>query len=401
MRKSGAKAFWLSFFLTLAILLPLLGGLIFYSGWKWGQARQAEKSQSGVPLGGPGAETDLTVLVTVAAEQPGFVLVRLDAQNGVLHLCPVPAESVLLAPGGTMLLADSYSSAGPARAAALLAATLNIRIDKYLAVTPDTLGKLWGQLEPPRVNLTGLLDQEALAALGLEADPVLSLPPAEANAFITGLGLPPARAARVRAAVWDAALRQQLDNLADTIPAGLRKQSGSLLTDLTAADFYTLENTFRWLAKKQAEVQAEPVAGRYDQQAQRYEFGEDSIAFAKLRFVPATGETAEKPLYATPAPVSDPLGEGQQTASPSPQPTAAAGGGSAAPESQGSPQPTADARQTGGVPVPSAPGAGGMGQPSPAASPTPVGGTPEEHPAAPPPPPPLPPRGPAPAGSLE
>ena len=28
MRKSGAKAFWLSFFLTLAILLPLLGGLI-------------------------------------------------------------------------------------------------------------------------------------------------------------------------------------------------------------------------------------------------------------------------------------------------------------------------------------------------------------------------------------
>ena len=102
MRKSGAKAFWLSFFLTLAILLPLLGGLIFYSGWQGGQARQAEKSQSGVPLGGPGAETDLTVLVTVAAEQPGFVLVRLDAQNGVLHLCPVPAESVPLAPGGTM-----------------------------------------------------------------------------------------------------------------------------------------------------------------------------------------------------------------------------------------------------------------------------------------------------------
>lgn len=400
MRKSGAKAFWLSFFLTLAILLPLLGGLIFYSGWQGGGARQAEKSQSGVPLGGPGAESDLTVLITVAAEQPGFVLVRLDAQNAVLHLCPVPAESVLLAPGGTVLLADSYSSAGPARAAALLAATLNIRIDKYLAVTPDTLGKLWGQLEPPRVNLTGLLDQETLAALGLEADPVLSLPPAEASAFIAGLGLPPARAARVRAAVWDAALRQQLDNLAGTIPAGLRKQSGSLLTDLTAADFYTLENTFRWLAKKQAEVQAEPVAGRYDQQAQRYEFGEDSIAFAKLRFVPAAGETAEKPLYATPAPVSDPL-EGQQGATPAPEPTPAAGEGSAAPESQGSPQPTADARQTGGAPLPSAPPPVGGGQPTPAASPTPEGGTEEEEPGAPTATPALPPQAAAPAGSLE
>lgn len=398
MRKSGAKAFWLSFFLTLAILLPLLGGLIFYSGWQGGQARQAEKSQSGVPLGGPGAETDLTVLVTVAAEQPGFVLVRLDAQNGVLHLCPVPAESVLLAPGGTVLLADSYSSAGPARAAALLAATLNIRIDKYLAVTPDTLGKLWGQLEPPRVNLTGLLDQEALAALGLEADPVLSLPPAEANAFITGLGLPPARAARVRAAVWDAALRQQLDNLADTIPAGLRKQSGSLLTDLTAADFYTLENTFRWLAKKQAEVQAEPVAGRYDQQVQRYEFGEDSIAFAKLRFVPATGETAEKPLYATPQPVTDPLGEGPQEVPPSPAP-AAAGSGTPAPQTP-LPSPAPDAQTAGGAapPTASVPPAG-TASPQPTASPLPPTGTGRQD--VPAPSLSLPPAPAAPAGSLE
>ena len=77
------------------------------------------------------------------------------------------------------------------------------------------------------MNLTGLLDQEALAALGLEADPVLSLAPAEASAFIAGLELPPARTARIRAAVWDAALRQQLDNLADTIPAGCASRAAA------------------------------------------------------------------------------------------------------------------------------------------------------------------------------
>lgn len=386
MRKSGGRAFWLSFFLTLAILLPLLGGLIFYSGWHGSRAQQAEKSQSGVPLGGAGSESDVTVLVTVAAEQPGFVLLRLDAVNAVLHLCPVPAESVLLAPGGTVLLADSYSSAGPARAAALLAATLNIRIDKYLAVTPDTLGKIWGQLEPPRVNLTGLLDQEGLAGLGLEADPVLSLPPGEASAFLGGLGLPPARTARLRAAVWDAALRQQLDDLADTLPAGLRKNSGSLLTDLTAADFYTLENTFRWLAKKQAEVQAEPVPGRYDQQAQRYEFGEDSIAFAKLRFVPSSGEAASRAAYATPQPVSDPLNAGSD-------------GGGAAAQPGGTPAPTAS-----GAPSPEpTPGAAGTPGPEPTPGAQQAGGTAAETPAppSPSPSPSRPPQPAAPAGSLE
>lgn len=34
MRKSGPRAFWISFFLTLAILMPLLGAFVFYSAWQ-------------------------------------------------------------------------------------------------------------------------------------------------------------------------------------------------------------------------------------------------------------------------------------------------------------------------------------------------------------------------------
>lgn len=34
MRRSGPRAFWLSFFLTLAILMPLLGAFVFYSAWQ-------------------------------------------------------------------------------------------------------------------------------------------------------------------------------------------------------------------------------------------------------------------------------------------------------------------------------------------------------------------------------
>ena len=55
MRKSGAKAFLALVFLTLAILLPLLGGLIFYSGWQGGPGTAGrEKPEQGCPWAGPG-----------------------------------------------------------------------------------------------------------------------------------------------------------------------------------------------------------------------------------------------------------------------------------------------------------------------------------------------------------
>ena len=157
MRRSGPRAFWLSFFLTLAILMPLLGAFVFYSAWQERASEPAARSQSGVPVQRPTSANDLTVLVAVAAEEPAFLLVRLNAIDAAVTLCPVPAESVLLGPGGTVLLADSYASAGPARAAQLLGGTLNISIDRYLAITPGSLGQVWGDLEDPRVNLTGLL----------------------------------------------------------------------------------------------------------------------------------------------------------------------------------------------------------------------------------------------------
>ena len=123
MRKSGPRAFWISFFLTLAILMPLLGAFVFYSAWQERESAPAAGSQSGVPVQRPTAANDRTVLVAVAAERPAFVLLRLNALEPAVTVCVVPAESVLLGPGGTVLLADSYTSAGPARAAQLLGCT--------------------------------------------------------------------------------------------------------------------------------------------------------------------------------------------------------------------------------------------------------------------------------------
>lgn len=288
MKHTGIKAFGLSFILTVAIALPLFGSFVLYANWQGKQqAETAQKEQSGVPIGTASKENDITVLVTVTGEAPAFILLRFNAVENKVDICPVPAESVLLAPSGTTLLATSYKSAGPARAAALLGQTLNIAIDRYLAITPETIAKVWGKLEPPRVNMTGLLEQSELAQLGLSGDPVLSVNPGEATAFLQQRGLAPIRLARLRAAVWETALRQQLKALATSLPAALRKNNGSLLTDFSVPDFYTLEDTLAFLARAEVDFSAEPIPGRYDTANGRYEFGEDSIALAKRVFVPA------------------------------------------------------------------------------------------------------------------
>ena len=63
MRRSVPRAFWLSFFLTLAILMPLLGAFVFYSAWQERASEPAARSQSGVTVQRPTSANDLTVLV--------------------------------------------------------------------------------------------------------------------------------------------------------------------------------------------------------------------------------------------------------------------------------------------------------------------------------------------------
>lgn len=337
--QNGPKAFWLSFFLTLAILLPLLGGFVLYSLWQRSTAAPAQIAQSGVPVGSPTQENDHTLFVAVAAEQPGFVLLRLDGVNNVIRICPVPAASVVSAPGGPILLRDSYTSAGPGRAAELLSQTLNIQIDRYLAITPSSLGIAWNGMEPPRVNLTGLLEPQELAALGLGEDPVVSLAPETASEFLAkleGEGVPPARLERIRGAVWDAALRQQLPGLSTTLIEGLRKASSTLLSDLTLTDLYDMQGTLEWLARQQAQVEVQVVPGRWEGE-ERCAFTEDSVAFA-LSWFRQREQATEAPALATPRPSAAPGASPSPQGGPSPSPA-----GSPAPSASPTPPPVSGA----------------------------------------------------------
>ena len=285
-KKPGAPGlFFISMFLTLALLMPLLGCLVVYSGWQGRvQAKAAEKLEKGIPIDVPAPNTDITLLVAVEQEKPTFILLRFHAPQAKLQISALPGESVLRGPNGPVSLEESYRAAGPGRAAQLISETLEITIDRYMAITPESISRVWGELEPPRINLSGLLSRQELGAIGLQNDPVITLHPKDAPAFIEGFRPGPARRARLEGAVWDAALRQRLAQLPKALPDGLRRESRRLLTDFSATDLFTLQKSLEWLTKQQTRVEAEPVPGHYDSFTGRFEFDTTSLAFMKERF---------------------------------------------------------------------------------------------------------------------
>lgn len=258
MRASGGRIFWASFFLTLAVIGPLLGLFAFWGVQQNRRAVQTQQAQSGVPIQRPGS---LSLLLAVADERPAFVLVRLDGAAPAFRLIVVPGESVVLdGQGHPITLAESYAAAGPARAGSLLAATLGIQLDRYLAATPAVWGQSFSGLEQARVNLSPLLDEAARRALGVAA--VAQLDAGEAASLLQGTALTGPALGRLRTAVWQAFALQCQGSLAESVPQGLRRCSGDLLTDLTALDLEELGRVLAQLADASCSPQADLLPRR-------------------------------------------------------------------------------------------------------------------------------------------
>ena len=93
--RSRGTLFWGSLFLTLLLLLPIIGVVQFLSAQRARQerVRQANAAASSVTVE-PGAQLTATVLVVVQQEDPGFVLGRLDAPAAALTRRFVPRASI-------------------------------------------------------------------------------------------------------------------------------------------------------------------------------------------------------------------------------------------------------------------------------------------------------------------
>ena len=287
MRSGGWKPFWAALFASLLVLVPLVGGTVLLSRQQLRtQLRQAARSESGVPIQLPKTTDQLTVLLCVSGEQPGFVLAYLNASQNCVHLLSVPAVLTVPFAEEETSLARCYSAAGPARCREALAQVLALpEGTRYLAFSPDVLERIASRYGPVRIGFSGALTEDELARYG-RSRAVQGISAGDAHAFLCQLqadtALSPQRTAAARAAAWDAFFRQELELLPAALPDALRAHSSSLLTDLTAQDLLILDDTLEFLADRSAAIHTEALPGEWDGEC--YTLTDDSHAAVQTLF---------------------------------------------------------------------------------------------------------------------
>ncbi len=287
-KSEGWRSFWLAFFLTLLVMLPGMV-IIWAKGGPETDPTPVAERKSGIPIRLPDERHQTTILAVVTGEEPAFMLVRLDAVEGRFALGAIPAQSVVRSGTGSQTLAECYQTAGPARAARLLTETLALPIDRYLAATPETWQAILEELGPVRVGLNGVLTAEQRKAAGLDED-AQSWTVTGAHRFLQHLTemhsplLPPPSYGLVRATLWQGWAWQKLDQLPSVLPAGLKKHSSKLLTDLTATELLSLEETLEFLADSQLQPAAGVLPGHWNASSCRYEFEEETLDWLQAFF---------------------------------------------------------------------------------------------------------------------
>ena len=221
-------------------------------------------------------------------QQPGFVLLYLNASQNCIRLAVLPAETAIPFGQGEATLAQCYAAAGPARCREALLEPLALpETTRYLALSPSVLAAIADRYGMLRVGFSGALTADELAQCSLSGG-VQALSAREAQSLFSGWDkdgtLPPSHRAAARAAVWDAFFRQDLELLPTTLPAALRAHSSELLTDLTAQDFLTLESTLEFLANGNAAVSADALPGAWNPTRRFYGLTDASRASVQTLF---------------------------------------------------------------------------------------------------------------------
>ena len=244
--------FFQSLVLTLILVLPMMGTVVFFASQRTEQQQLRQAAAGQTQLAEPaGARQTHRLLLAVQADDPAFLLLRLDGPEQAILFCALPGDLILRAPAGTTTLAECYLAAGPARAQELLSQTLGIAPDAYLAATANTFASLWGGEDPVRFDTAAVFPAEVRRELDCGEETVEELTVGQAAEFLQrAAALPdqtPAVLARARGALWAAFFRQFPGNLAN-LADGARNVSSQTLTDLRAQDLYELEETLSWLS---------------------------------------------------------------------------------------------------------------------------------------------------------
>ena len=302
---SRTRAFFCGFCLTAAVLVPLIGCILLLRQTTVPPASQADAEASGVPLALPGPQDALTCLVIPSGEEDtGFLLVRMDAAASRLAVLGLPPQTAVLSPeGGAVLLGEALASAGPARAAELLTATLGLPIDYYLLASSSRLVDACTEFGAASVNLAGFSVPEAQAQVGQA--PVRTLLPSQVGQALAEWNLPASQQAKLLAAVTaeflSAAIRAN-----PSLPAeALRTLSSHMTSNMDGNDIALVERVCTFLSRNDAEACWDTLPGQM--QAGRFELesaAPDAAAELLGVNLPSKLEAAGSALPGTAGPAS-------------------------------------------------------------------------------------------------
>lgn len=149
------------------------------------RTKLAAKPQSGVAVRMPKTENQLTLLVCTAGEQPGFVLLYLNASQNCIRLAALPAETAIPFGQGEAtrpVLCRGRPSPLPG---SLIGASGSARDHRYLALSPSVLAAIADRYGMLRVGFSGALTADELAQCGLSGG-VQALSAREAQSLFSG-----------------------------------------------------------------------------------------------------------------------------------------------------------------------------------------------------------------------
>ncbi len=285
------KAFLIGFALTLAVLVPvyLIAVCVILT-----RSAPADTPKQGVPMRGPMPGDAKNILVMTGETGPEqFVLLRFDAPEKRIAAAALAPETVVLANGKALGLAQAAEQAGPAQAAACIRETLRIPLDHYLFCTPQQMIALTKDFSAAHLPLFQYLTRDAVRELELDlaGEQTISFTPQMFSDVMHRCRATSAARVMLRTEGYLDFLRANPDALAEDLPDAVRKAFGGLSTNLSAADLFDYERIFGFLQRETPEYQPISFPGKWI--SGRFELAETAQKAAAAAFGSLPDETED------------------------------------------------------------------------------------------------------------
>lgn len=292
---SRIRAFCLSFFLTVGILIPLIGCILLLQSHQIQkeqeqQVQQATAGASGVPIALPTPKDRICSLVVIQQQETNhYMLLEVNAVKNRISAIGIPSNTLVLSPqGGTGTLDEECIKAGPGRAAELLSQTLQIEIPYYILGQSSQIAKSASKFGAVSVNLSDYTIPGIKADVGKA--PVCMMVPEQVFPLLEEWKLDSLSQANLLANISGEFILSAIQQDSTLLAELLRQSSSKLLTNLTSTEFLQIDRICKLMNGKEPEFIPQILPGKLVSTG--FELNENTLTLAKELFQPLPDSSA-------------------------------------------------------------------------------------------------------------